>query len=77
MSSSLSSSLYLYLDRTPQGQDLNYFSIRRLVNNPGFVILDTTTTKGPGFIVPKYMTPELKENLPNIVANLSSKGLIP
>ena len=77
MSSSFSGSLYLHLDRIPQGQNLDYFAIRRLVNNPGFVILDSPNTEGPGFIIPKYMSPTLKTNLNNIISDLSSKGLIP
>jgi len=77
VSSSFSGSLYLYLDRTPQGQNLNYFSIRRLVDDPGFVILNTTNTSGPGFIIPKYLSPEIKTNLNNIIQNLSAKSLIP
>ena len=74
---SYASPLFIYLDRTPQGQDLNYFAVRRLVNNPGFVILDSSNTEGPGFIIPKYMSPTLKTNLNNIISDLSSKGLIP
>ena len=70
--------LYVYLDNSIQtGLNVNDFSIRRLVDDPGFVILNTPNTSGPGFIIPKYMSPTLKKNLPNIIANLSSKGLIP
>ena len=84
MSSSFSPSnnLYLHLDRTPQGQDLDYFSIRRLVSDPGFIIINNNPIVSqpglsPSFILPKYMSPTLKKNLPNIIADLSSKLLIP
>ena len=70
--------LYVYLDRPiASGTDVTNFSIRRLANNPGFVILNTPNIEGPGFIIPKYMSPTLKNNLNNIISDLSSKGLIP
>jgi len=71
------SSLCLFLDKTPQSENINYFVIRRLVDNPGFVILNTTLADGPGFIIPKYPTKTLKENLPSIIENLSRNYLIP
>jgi hypothetical protein len=79
---SYASPLYLYLDRTPQGQNLNYFAIRRLVSDPGYIILNNNPVKSqpglaPSFILPKYMSPTLKNNLPNIISSLSSKFLIP
>ena len=37
---SYASPLFIYLDRTPQGQNLNYFAIRRLVSDPGYIILN-------------------------------------
>ena len=79
---SYASPLFLYLDRTPQGQNLDYFAIRRLVTDPGYIILNNNPVKSkpglaPAFILPKYMSPTLKNNLPNIISNLSSKLLIP
>ena len=79
---SYASPLFLYLDRTPQGQNLDYFAIRRLVTDPGYIILNNNPIKSkpglaPAFILPKYMSPTLKNNLPNIISNLSSKLLIP
>ena len=57
--------------------DINYFLIRRFVpsidnltiNSPGTLI-------GPGFIFPKYQSNLIKQNLPNIIQDLTSKGLI-
>lgn len=82
LSSSFSSSLFLHLDRTPEGQNLNYFVVRRLVSDPGYIILNNNPIKSqsglaPSFILPKYMSPTLKNNLSNIISNLSSKFLIP
>jgi hypothetical protein len=80
MSSSLSGSLFLHLDRAPDGQNLDYFSIKRLVDDPGFIILDNNPTQQPGtapaFIIPKYLSPTLKDNLSGIIADLSSKRLL-
>lgn len=77
MSSSYSgSNLCLHLDRTPQGNNLDYFAIRRLIDDPGFVIINTPTSQGPGFILPKYPSPTLKENFSNIVQDLASKNLL-
>lgn len=61
----------------PSTVDPNYFVVRRLVSDPGFVMIDGNNNVGPGFIIPKYQSPVLKDNLSNIIANLSSKGLIP
>jgi len=77
---SYASPLFLQLDRTPQGQNLNYFAIRRLATDPGFIILNNNPVKSkpglaPAFILPKYMSPTLKNNLSNIISNLTSKGL--
>jgi hypothetical protein len=79
---SYASPLFLQLDRTPQGQNLNYFVIRRLATDPGYIILNNNPVKSkpglaPAFILPKYMSPTLKNNLSNIISNLSSKLLIP
>ena len=77
---SYASPLFIYLDRTPQGQNLDYFAIRRLVTDPGFIILNNNPVKSkpglaPAFILPKYMSPTLKNNLSNIISNLTAKGL--
>jgi hypothetical protein len=70
--------LYLYLNKPIANRtDITNFSIRRLADNPGFIILNTPNIEGPGFIIPKYMSPTLKTNLNNIISDLSSKGLIP
>jgi hypothetical protein len=70
------SKLCLHLDRTPQGQNLDYFAIRRLIDDPGFIMLNTQDSQGPGFILPKYPTSTLKKNFSNIVQDLASKNLL-
>ena len=77
VSSSYSGSrLCLQLDRTPQGNNLDYFVIRRLVDDPGFIIVNTQNSQGPGFILPKYPTSTLKNNFSKIISDLSSKNLL-
>ena len=69
--------LYLTLDSPiPSGLNINDFSIRRLIDDPGFIIVDTQNSQGPGFILPKYPTPTLKKNFSNIVQDLASKNLL-
>ena len=73
--------LYLTLNSpVPSGLNLNDFSIRRLVPDPGFIIVNNVpisqTGPSPVFITPKYPTPALKANMNKIITDLSSKGLI-
>ena len=82
-------SLCLHLDRTPQGQNLDYFTIRRLVEEPSFIIVNNNVKgninspksdiqiQAPGFIIPTYTSEALKNNLPTIISKLSTEGLIP
>ena len=57
--------------------DLDYYEFRRnafqkdsiIVNTPGPII-------EKGFILPEYQTPRLKENLSNIIQDLTDKGLV-
>ena len=80
-------SLCLHLDRTPQGQNLDYFTIRRLVNDPSFIIvnnvnrigvlLQSPKLQGPGFVIPENASSTLKNNISQIITRLSSEGLIP
>jgi hypothetical protein len=57
--------------------NINYFLIRRFVPTiDNLVINSPGTLIGPGFIFPKYQSDLLKQNLPNIIQDLTSKGLI-
>ena len=73
--------LWIQLNENPtKTSDLNYFAIRRLVPDPGFIIVNNVpvsqTGPSPVFITPKYPTPALKTNMNKIITDLSSKGLI-
>jgi hypothetical protein len=57
--------------------DINYFLIRRFVPSiDNLTINSPGTLVGPGFIFPKYQSDLMKRNLPNIIQDLTSKGLI-
>jgi hypothetical protein len=60
--------------------NVNYFSIRRLVDDAGFIMIDNNpqqqTGRAPSFIIPKYPSPSLKKNLNNIIQNLYQKNLL-
>jgi hypothetical protein len=71
--------LYLTLDRNiVNGVNLNSFLIRRLTPDPNYVIMNVPATGGglSGFLFPEFITPELKNNLPSIIADLQQKNLI-
>jgi len=77
------SQICFILDREIQtGTNINDFSIRRLVDDPGFIIINndplnvSQTGKAPSFIIPKYASETLKKNLDNIIQNLYQKNLI-
>ena len=59
--------------------NLNHFTIRRKSIDVGNgITLDApyTTNANEGFLFPEYPTDKIKNNLPNIVAELRQKGLI-
>jgi len=68
--------LWVQLDKNPSNVDPNYFVIRRLTDDPGFIMINTQDSQGPGFILPKYPSSTLKENFSNIVQDLASKNLL-
>ena len=74
--------LRLQLDRniSTTSTNINNFSIRRLVDSTGFIILNNNpisqTGISPSFIIPKYPSDKLKNNLDNIIQNLYQKNLI-
>jgi hypothetical protein len=68
--------LWIQFDKDPSNVDPNYFVIRRLTDDPGFIMLNTQDSQGPGFILPKYPSSTLKENFSDIVQNLASKNLL-
>lgn len=60
--------------------NLNNFTIRRLVDNVGFIIVNNNpqyqTGTTPSFIIPKYASKKLRDNLDNIIQNLYQKNLL-
>ena len=57
--------------------DLDYYEFRRNIFQKDSIVVNTP---GPiiekGFILPEYQTPRLKENLSNIIQDLTDKGLV-
>ena len=81
ISSSLSDRLYLYLDRniSPGGTNLNFFLIRRYVDDPAFIVLDVDKPagdSGEGILKPKYLTNRVEGQIDTILENLQERGLI-
>jgi hypothetical protein len=77
-----SNNVYITLDKPNSSisTNINNFSIRRLVNDAGFIMIDNNpqqqTGTAPSFIIPKYASKKLKSNLNNIIQNLYQKNLI-
>ena len=81
ISSSLSDKLYLYLDRniSPGGTNLNFFLIRRYVDDPAFIILDVDKPagdSGEGILKPEYLSGRVEGKIDTILENLQERGLI-
>jgi len=81
ISSSLSDRLYLYLDRniSPGGTNLNFFLIRRYVDDPAFIVLDVDKPagdSGEGILKPEYLTNRVEGQIDTILENLQERGLI-
>ena len=72
--------IYVTLDRPINTGNINiqYFAIRRNTVNPNFIMIDSNTVRpaGPGFIVPKYPSRQLKNNFDTIVKDFAEKNLI-
>ena len=77
-----SGSLFLTLSRPVNSTtDINYFLIRRYIDDPAFIILDTPTINSssfnyPGVIKPEYLLDRVEDNINNILQTLEEKGLI-
>jgi hypothetical protein len=81
ISASLSDRLYLYLDRniSPGGTNLNFFLIRRYVDDPAFIILDVDKPagdSGEGILKPEYLSGRIEGKIDTILENLQERGLI-
>jgi hypothetical protein len=63
----------------PTGSKLDHFVIYRVVKDGNYVILDVPRVSGvtlTGFLQPKYISQELKDNFSNIVNKLEADGLL-
>lgn len=73
--------VYLHLDRplNTLSTNIQYFSIRRFIEDPGFLIIespDVVSPIGPGFILPEFMSDKLQANYSNIIKDFAQKNLI-
>jgi hypothetical protein len=71
--------LYLTLNKNiVNGVNLNSFLLRRLLPDPNYVIMNVPASGGglSGFLFPEFITTDLKNNLPSIIATLQQKNLI-
>jgi len=81
ISASLTDRLYLSLDRniSPGGTNLNFFLIRRYVDDPAFITLDVDKPagdSGEGILKPQYLTGRIEGKIDTILENLQERGLI-
>jgi hypothetical protein len=81
LSASLTDRLYLSLDRniSPGGTNLNFFLIRRYVDDPAFITLDVDKPagdSGEGILKPQYLTGRIEGKIDTILENLQERGLI-
>jgi hypothetical protein len=80
ITSSATGQLTLNLDRNiPDGTDLDFFLVRRYVEDPSIIILDLDKPAGGssgGVLKPQYISSELTNNLDSIIQNLKNQNLI-
>jgi hypothetical protein len=75
-------SLFLTLDRPVNSKtNIDYFLIRRYIDDPAFLILNTPTINSssfdyPGVIKPEYLLNRVEDNINNILQTLEEKRLI-
>ena len=80
VTSSATGQLILNLDRNiPNGTNLNFFLVRRYVEDPSSIILEVNKPAGAssgGVLKPQYISSELTNNLDSIIQNLKNQNLI-
>jgi hypothetical protein len=80
VTSSTTGQLTLNLDRNiPTGTNLNYFLVRRYIEDPSSIILEVNKPAGAssgGVLKPQYISSELTNNLDSIIQNLKNQNLI-
>jgi len=55
---------------------LNSFLIRRWIPRAGYIYLDVSADLGSGIVKPEYITDGIKNKIPQIIKELTDKGLI-
>jgi hypothetical protein len=79
--------MIINLDKNiPNGVNLNYFLLRRYVEDPSSIILDVNfpltdnsgsiNSAGNGILKPQYITKELESGIDTIIQNLKNQNLI-
>lgn len=69
-------SIFLYLDKPiAPGTNINSFLIKRFHPNPNYVVMDSPVISGSGYIIPEYVTNDIKQNFDNIIVKLKESGL--
>jgi hypothetical protein len=80
VTSSITGQLTLNLDKNiPSGTNLDFFLVRRYVEDPSIIILDLDKPAGGssgGVLKPQYISSELTNNLDSIIQNLKNQNLI-
>ena len=80
VTSSATGQLILNLDRNiPNGTNLNFFLVRRYVEDPSSIILEVNKPAGAssgGVLKPQYISSDLTNNLDSIIQNLKNQNLI-
>jgi hypothetical protein len=80
VTSSATGQLILNLDRNiPNGTNLNFFLVRRYIEDPSSIILEVNKPAGAssgGVLKPQYISSELTNNLDSIIQNLKNQNLI-
>jgi hypothetical protein len=82
LSSLYTDRVYLFLDRdiTPASTDLNFFLLRRYVDDPAYLILDVDKpagASGGGIIKPEFLAEDINQSINQIIENLEERGLLP
>ena len=69
--------LHITLDKDiPNGTNLNSFLIRRWIPRAGYIYLDIDVPLGQGIVRPEYITENINKKIPQIIKELTDKGLI-
>jgi len=82
VSSSFTDKVYLFLDQpiNPVNTNLNFFLLRRYVDDPAYLILDVDKpagASGGGILKPEFLLDRTNSNINHIVQNLEERGLLP